>query len=68
MPAWWQVNRMTEVDLDHCPTGVVGLLSRQAVAGFPSKALTGSYCGDSPSQVPADDAVTLAAPEITATV
>ena len=52
----------------HWPTGVAGSLSAHAVAGLPSKALTGSYCGDSPSQVPAEEAVTLAAPESTATV
>src|ERR1700684_3226615 len=44
----------------HCPTGVLGSLSAQAVDGLPSKAFAGAYCADSPNQVPADDAVTLA--------
>ncbi len=52
----------------HCPTALAGLASIQAVDGLPSNALTGSPCGNSVSQVPAEEAVTLAAPPITATV
>src|SRR5215467_1662251 len=52
----------------HCPMGVAGSLSAQAVVGFPSKAFAGAYCIDSASHVPADEAVTLLAPDRTATV
>src|SRR5262249_54708685 len=52
----------------HWPTGVVGFASVHTVFGLPSKALTGSNCGDSLSHDPVDDAVTEAAPDSTATV
>src|ERR1700719_1999187 len=45
----------------HWPTGVFGLPSVHDVAGFPSKALTGSNCGSAVSQEPYDEAVTAAA-------
>jgi hypothetical protein len=52
----------------HCPSARPGLASVQAVDGSPSNALTGSPCGTSHSQDPAEEAVTLAAPVSTATV
>src|SRR5215469_6437939 len=52
----------------HWPTGVFGLASAQYVLGSASNALTGSICGISASQDPDDEAVTLAAPEMIATV
>jgi hypothetical protein len=52
----------------HWPSGESGSPSTHAVAGLRSNALTGSYCGDSSSHEPHDDAVTCAAPVRTATV
>ena len=52
----------------HCPTAVAGLASTQTVRGLLLNALTGSIYGVSASQDPEDDAVTAAAPAITATV
>ena len=51
----------------HCPSASE-VASVQALSGSPSKALSGSACGSSQSQDPAEDAVTLAAPVSTATV
>ncbi len=63
-----QVQRVVKLIWIHCPPALPGLASVQAVDGSPSKALTGSACGTSQSQDPAEDAVTLAAPVSTATV
>ena len=60
--------RWSKVIWTHCPTAVVGLASDQTVLGLLSNTLTGSICGVSASQEPADDAVTVAAPVSTATV